>query len=167
MAPCVKVEQKLACCEGISPTPKGGSPSGGHISPRHSRSSTAARSINCSTSLKVSVSQVKAAQNYHNHKFWLCGQLLCSPQGSGQGSWGMAVPNHWLEPLRLEPMVVTAGTPQQRSPRPGDTLDAALQRRCWQGDGGIAARLPQQLSCLALCWLLVLPEPSCLIPEPP
>lgn len=28
----------------------------------------AARSINCNTFLKVSMSQVKAAQNYHNHK---------------------------------------------------------------------------------------------------
>lgn len=60
----------------------------------------AARSINCNTFLKVSILQVKAAQIYHNHKLWLCGKLLCSHQGSGQGSWGMAAPTHWLEPLR-------------------------------------------------------------------
>lgn len=62
----------------------------GHISPSHSRSITAARSINCSAFLKVSISQVKAAQNYHNHKLWLCEKLLCSHKGSGQRSWGMA-----------------------------------------------------------------------------
>lgn len=100
VAPWVEVEQKLACYEGISPAPNGASPSWDTFLPAGAAPLPAARSINCNTFLKVSISQVKAAQIYHNHKLWLCGKLLCSHQGSGQGSWGMAAPTHWLEPLR-------------------------------------------------------------------
>lgn len=127
VAPWVEVEQKLACYEGISPAPNGASPSVGHISP--SRSSTAASSQehklqHFSKSLYFAGQSSSNLPQPQTLALW---EAAVQPSGLWSGKLGYGSPN----PLAGATEMRAQGsdsccTPQQRSPRPGETLDVAV-----------------------------------------
>lgn len=84
----------------------------GHISP-----STAARSTNCSAFLKVSISQVKAVQNYRTLALWEAASGLWS----GKLGYGSPDPLARATETRAQRLHPTAEVPKA-----WDSLDVAL-----------------------------------------